>query len=176
MPHKSAASPAEQPRGHHHMSCELSTSAEFLPHLDVTSAHRCDRWLCYESRWIKNYTQSVFCGFPSVTVYSGLAGVDCGVVCPLMEPICLWGWCSKLSKVLSVTRVDFCKHEHSFHSYILNHSNTCDLAARRLFKVLFQNDGFHIWISKRKRNLWQKSFAGWFTQINVFFFVCYTLK
>lgn len=83
--------------------------------------------------------------------YSGLAGVDCSVVCPLMEPICLWGWCSKLSKVLSVMRVDFCKHEHSFQSCILNHFNTCDLAVRRLFKVLFQNDGFHIWMSRRNQ-------------------------
>lgn len=104
--------------------------------------------------------------------YSGLAGVDCSVVCPLVEPICLWGWCAKLSKVLSVMRVDFCKHEHSFHSYILNHFSTCDLAVRRLFKVLFQNDRFHVWMSRQ--NQWKKkisatkSFAGWFVQINLF--------
>lgn len=98
-----------------------------------------------------NYTNRIFssiyeCGFffffCSDSV-AGLAGVDCSVVCPLIELSCLRGCCSKLSKVLSVMGVDL---ENTsivlifvfFFLFSLTFSETLTiLATKTQFKVLF---------------------------------------
>lgn len=87
-----------------HVRSELVMFVEFLPHLEITSACQYDRWLQGESRWFKTTLEMFFFLFGGGL--SGLAGVDCSIVCPLMELICLWGWCSKLSKVLNRMHVD----------------------------------------------------------------------
>lgn len=92
---------------------------------------------------IQSYSQNIvqwfYLGFSDS--YPGLTGVDCSVVCPLIRLICLWGCCSNLSEVLSVTGVDFCKHWLSLILIFWVRFNTYSLAERRFF---FQNEVFHI--------------------------------
>lgn len=102
-PHKAAAGgPAGQsePVLHCHMSGKFAMSAKCLPHLDITSGCQCDRWLHCASRWYTTILLYVFGSISFSDGYSGLTGVDFSVVFPLMEPICPWGRCSKLSQVL----------------------------------------------------------------------------